>query len=75
MLREIRDVLAEHLQVSGVDEHTHLFRDLELDSVQQLTFVVEIENHFEICFDDGDEATIQTVGDVVDAVSRKLLDS
>lgn len=58
--------------ISGVDESTHLFRDLELDSIQQLTFVVELENHFRICFDEGDDAGIETIGDVVDAVSERL---
>ena len=72
VLRDVRQVLEEHLRIADVDEATHLFRDLELDSIQQLTFVVEIENHFKICFDEGDEAGIATIGDVVDAVSNRL---
>lgn len=72
VLRDVRQVLEEHLKIADVDEETHLFRDLELDSIQQLTFVVEIENHFKICFDEGDEAGIATIGDVVDAVSNRL---
>ena len=72
ILRDVRQVLEEHLSIADVDESTHLFRDLELDSIQQLTFVVEIENHFKICFDEGDEADIETIGDVVDAVSNRL---
>ncbi len=72
VLRDVRQVLAEHLTIVDVDEATHLFRDLELDSIQQLTFVVELENHFKICFDEGDEAGIETIGDVVDTVSKRL---
>ncbi len=72
VLRDVRQVLEEHLRIADVDETTHLFRDLELDSIQQLTLVVEIENHFKICFDEGDEAGIATIGDVVDAVSNRL---
>ncbi len=72
VLRDVRQVLEEHLTIADVDEATHLFRDLELDSIQQLTFVVEIENHFKICFDEGDEAGIETIGDVVDTVSKRL---
>ncbi len=75
VLRDVRQVLEEHLTIVDVDEATHLFRDLELDSIQQLTFVVEIENHFKICFDEGDEAGIETIGDVVDAVSKRLGES
>ena len=54
---DVQKVLAEHLSIADVKTRvsTHLFRDLELDSIQQLTFVVELENHFKICFDEGDE--------------------
>ena len=72
VLEDVRRVLEEHLLISDVREETDLFRDLELDSVQQLTFIVELENAFEICFDEGDEASIRTIGDVVDIVSRRL---
>lgn len=72
VLTDVRHVLKTHLRIDDVDESTHLFRDLELDSIQQLTFVVELENHFELCFDEGDEADIQTIGDVVDHVSARL---
>ncbi len=72
VLEDVRRVLEEHLLISDVREETDLFRDLELDSVQQLTFIVELENNFEICFDEGDEASIRTIGDVVDIVSRRL---
>jgi len=72
VLHDVQQVLEEHLRIADVDEATHLFRDLELDSIQQLTFVVEIENHFKICFDEGDESGIATIGDVVDAVATRL---
>lgn len=72
VLKAVQRVLEEHLTIKDVDEATHLFRDLELDSIQQLTFVVELENHYKICFDEGDESGIQTIGDVVDAVIRRL---
>jgi acyl carrier protein len=72
VLEEVRRVLEEHLLIADVQEETDLFRDLELDSVQQLTFIVELENAFEICFDEGDEARIRTIGDVVEIVSHRL---
>ena len=68
-------MLSEHLRIADVEEETDLFRDLALDSVQQLTFIVELENSFKICFDEGDEEGIRTIGDVVDAVSRRLAES
>ena len=72
VLEHVQRVLAKHLRIADVQEETDLFRDLELDSVQQLTFIVELENAFEICFDEGEEAGIRTIGDVVDMVSRRL---
>lgn len=72
VLNEVKRVLEDHLMITGVDESTHLFRDLELDSIQQLTFVVELENHFRICFDEGDETGIDTIADVVDAVAERI---
>ena len=75
ILQDVQQVLEEHLTIKDVAETTHLFRDLELDSIQQLTFVVELENHFKICFDEGDESGIQTIGDVVEAVRQRLGDA
>lgn len=72
VFRDVQQVLEEHLTIANVDEHTHLFRDLELDSIQQLTFVVELENHFKVRFDEGDASGIQTIGDVVDMLTRRL---
>ncbi len=73
VLEDVKRVLEEHLLIDAdVQEETDLFRDLKLDSVQQLTFIVELENTFEICFDEGDEASIRTISDVVDIVSHRL---
>jgi acyl carrier protein len=73
ILDGVKKVLREHLQiVSSVDPETDLFQDLELDSVKQLTLVVELENHFRICFDEGDEEGLRTIGDIVALISRRL---
>lgn len=72
ILESVRAVLAECLSLGDVDESTHLYRDLELDSIQQLTFVVELEDRFRICFDEADEIGVETVGDIVSLVARKL---
>ena len=49
-----------------------LVEDLELDSIRLLTLAMEIEDHFEICLDEADEESIQTVADLVGVVRRKL---
>lgn len=69
---EVSRVFAEHLSIRDVSEDTHLFRDLELDSIQQLTLVVELENCFRIRFEEDDERGVTTVREVVDAVQRRL---
>ncbi len=69
----VQEVLRKHLQIeSPVGLETDLFRDLELDSLKQLTFVVELENHFKVCFDEGDEEGLHTIGDVVALITRRV---
>jgi acyl carrier protein len=68
----VRKVFADELKIQDLDEDTHLLRDLKLDSIQQLTLVVELENRFRVAFGDGDEAGIESVGDVVDLLERRL---
>jgi acyl carrier protein len=72
ILEGVREVFAEQLKIHGVTEDTHLLRDLKLDSIQQLTLVVELENRFRVAFGDGDEAGIEKVGDVVELLARRL---
>lgn len=49
-----------------------LVEDLALDSLRRLTLAVEVENHFRVRLDEGEEAGIETVGELVAAVRRKL---
>lgn len=69
----IAAVAREHLAFSGplaLDQR--LIEDLGLDSIRLLTLAVEVENHFQICLDPEDDAAIETVGDLVAVVGRKL---
>ena len=43
-----------------------------LDSIQRLTLVVAIEDHFKICFDESDEDEIVSLDDLVKAIKTKL---
>lgn len=73
ILSGVREVLRDRLRLPAqVEPGTHLLRDLRLDSIQQLTLVVELENHFLVCFEPGDEADIHTVADVVALVRRRM---
>ena len=43
-----------------------------LDSVQRLSLVVAIEDHYEIAFDEEDDASVATLDDVVRLVAKRL---
>jgi acyl carrier protein len=75
ILAGVRKVFADELKIAALTEETHLVRDLKLDSIQQLTLVVELENRFRVAFGQGDETGIERVGDVVDLLERRLSDS
>jgi acyl carrier protein len=68
----VREVFAEQLRIENLTEDTHLLGDLKLDSIQQLTLVVELENRFRVAFGDGEETGMERVGDVVDLLERRL---
>jgi len=73
VLREVEKVARDHVGFEGrLDPAMRLVEDLRLDSLRLLTLAVEVENRFRICLDEEDEETIATVGDLVDAVRRKL---
>ncbi len=72
ILEGVRKVFADELKIEGLTEDTHLLRDLKLDSIQQLTLVVELENRFRVAFGDGDETGIESVRDVVNLLERRL---
>jgi acyl carrier protein len=75
ILDGVRSVLRTHLAiVQPVDPDTDLTEELQLDSLAQLTLIVELENHFRICFEPDDEQGIQTVGDLVAVIARLLLE-
>jgi acyl carrier protein len=55
-------------------EHSLVPGDLaaQLDSLQRLTLVVAIEDHYKIIFEPDDDEKIETVDDVVTLIVRKL---
>lgn len=73
ILTSIVAVAREHLGHRGpLSPEMRLVEDLELDSIRLLTLAVEVENRFRVRLDEADEAAIETVGDLVAAVRRKL---
>lgn len=43
----------------------------QLDSMQRLTLVVAVEDHFRVCLDPEDEQRIRSLDDLVAAVAAK----
>lgn len=73
ILVEIAEVARDHgLWEGPLSRDLRLIEDLELDSLKALTLAVEVENRFRVCLDPEIEATIVTVGDLVDMVRREL---
>jgi acyl carrier protein len=73
ILAGITDVAHTHLGwEGGLTSDLRLVEDLRLDSIRLLTLAAEVENRFRILLDELDEGGIETVGDLVAVVRRKL---
>lgn len=73
ILAALQAVAEEHLDYEGtLAPDTVLVDALQLDSIRLLTFVVETENHFEICLEEGDEEGIATTADLMALVRQRL---
>ena len=73
ILKGIEDVACEYLgRTFELRPEMSLREDLELDSLQWVTLAIEVENHFRIYLEEEDELSIDSVGDLVDTVHRKL---
>lgn len=72
ILDSLKGLVRDKLKMEGTLEG-----DLadHLDSIQRLTLVVAIEDHFEICFDESDEAEITGLDDLLKAIKAKLAQS
>jgi len=72
ILAAIADVAREHLGWTGpVRREMRLVETLALDSIRQLTLVIEIENRFRVRLDDEGSEAVETAGDLVDLLRRK----
>ena len=73
ILEGIAQVAQEHLGWQGpLTPDMRLVEDLRLDSIRLLTLAAEVENRFRVLLDEADELALETVGDLVAIVRRKL---
>ncbi len=76
ILDGVLDVARTHLNWTGpVSRDMPLVETFNLDSLRQLTLVIEVENRFRVRLDDQDEASLGTVGDLLDVIRRKVAGS
>ena len=66
----ISRIVREELGWKEILAPTHPIK--ELDSMQQLSLVVAIEDHFEICLDPEDENRLETLQDLVLLIQEKV---
>lgn len=73
ILAAIGEVARTHLGWDGLlTPDLRLVEDLRLDSIRLLTLAAEVENRFRIFLDELDEGAIETIGDLVAVVRRKI---
>jgi acyl-CoA synthetase (AMP-forming)/AMP-acid ligase II len=73
ILLGIEAVANDCLDFEGtLSEDSALASVLELDSVRLLTLVVELEDHFQVCLEEGDEQGLETVGDLAGLLQLRL---
>lgn len=73
ILADVAEVARVHLGWEDpLTPDMRLVEDLRLDSIRLLTLAVEVENRFRVRLDELDEGGIETVGDLVATVKRKL---
>ncbi len=73
ILAGLQTVATDHLDFEGeLDSQASIVSVLELDSLRMLTLVVEVENHFQICLEEGDEQELVTAADLVEVIRRRI---
>lgn len=74
ILGTVRDVLVEHFEKEGVEitEATHLFTDLDLDSLDAIDLAAALSKKARIKLVTEEMKSIRTVGDIVEIGIRKL---
>ena len=66
LLADLAEIAKRELAYEGpLSLETSLVETLELDSIRLLQLLVAVEDHFEVCLDEGDEEGLETAGDLV----------
>jgi len=66
ILQGIQHVFDQYLEIDTiVGPEMDILTDLQLDSMELTTLVVELENHFLVMFEEGNEQNVHTIGDLI----------
>lgn len=69
-IQDIMPKIANH--DINLNEQTHLYHDLGLDSVALLSLCSEIENHYKIYLPDDFENPPKTIAEILDLIEKGL---
>lgn len=71
---KIKDVIVENLGIKlhGIKRESSFVDDFGIDSLDSVELVMAIEEEFNIEIPDGDAEKIQTVGQLIEYVERKV---
>lgn len=75
MLHQVGEIARRELRREDdgeLREEQRLVEDLRLDSIELLTLATAVEDHFRVRLDEDDESSLETVGDLVSVIRRKL---
>ncbi len=71
ILEGLSAIAKTHLAYEGdLPMDAPLVETLKLDSIRMLTLMVEVENRFEICLEEDDESSIESLRDLIEVVRR-----
>ena len=71
---KVKDVIIDKLGVdeSAITEEAHFVNDLGADSLDTVELIMEFEEEFSIEIPDEDAEKLQSVGQAVDYITKKL---
>lgn len=74
MKEEIIKIIAKVAEApeKSINENTNLLADLDLESLDLVTLISEIETKYELEIPDKEIKKIQTVGDIVNYLSKHV---
>lgn len=75
IIKKIKSYLVEvsekEITADDITLESTLTGDLDLDSLQSVSMVLDLEDYYHITIDEDEIMTLKTIGDVVDLIVRK----